>query len=301
MIVVAGEALIDFTPAEVDGVQGYVPHPGGSPYNVAVGLGRQGVPVAFLGRISSDHFGKLLRSHLGESRVALEHVVTAAESTTLAFVHAGAGEPEYSFYAERTADRMLHRADLSPLPDAAALHLGSISLALEPGASTLEGLMQREARRRVISLDPNVRPGLIEDPEAYRARFARWTELADIVKASAADIAWLHPGTAPETVAARWLAAGVALVLVTSGAAGSFAYTAEAYATAAAPRVTVADTVGAGDAFTAGVLAYLHASSSLEREHLVALSGEDLRALLEEANEIAAATCTRPGAEPPWR
>lgn len=301
MIVVAGEALVDLTPHDLDGQTCYVPHPGGSPYNVAVGLGRLGVPVAFLGRVSSDRFGRLLRSHLADSRVSLEHVATAEEPTTLAFVHVGAGEPEYSFYAERTADRMLQPESLPALHASAALHLGSISLVLEPAASTLQGLLRRESRRRLLSFDPNVRPGLIDDPAAYRRSVAEWVTLVDIVKVSEADLAWLSPGADPSDAAAAWVESGAAMVVVTSGAEGALAVTAGASAFAPCPRVAVADTVGAGDAFTAGMLAHLHGEGWMSRRRISSLSASELRGLLTAANEVAADTCTRPGADPPWR
>lgn len=301
MIVVAGEALVDLTPCDLGGQTGYVPHPGGSPYNVAVGLGRLGVPVAFLGRISSDRFGRLLRSHLAGSGVSLELVVGADEPTTLAFVHVGEGEPDYSFYAERTADRMLLPAHLPALPASAVLHLGSISLVLEPAASTLEGLLVQESRRRLISLDPNVRPGLIDDPDAYRRSLGRWVRHVDVVKVSEADLAWLYPGMAAADAAAAWLDAGAVLVLVTAGTRGALALTAGASASASSPHVPVVDTVGAGDAFTAGALGHLHDEGWLTREAIASLSETQLHGLLAVANGVAADTCTRPGADPPWR
>ena len=301
MIIVAGEALMDLTPAQIGEVAGYVPHPGGSPYNVAVGLGRLGVQVAFAGRISTDHFGRTLRDHLAESRVVLDHVAKADDPSTVAFVHLGDGEPEYSFYAEGTADRMLTPAHLGHLPTGAGLHVGSISLVLEPSASTLEGLLRQESRRRLISLDPNVRAGLIDDPPAYRARFSDWVELVDVLKLSAADLAWLVPGRAVDEAIAAWLAAGVVLVLLTDGANGASAHTAGASAQVPSPQVAVTDTVGAGDAFTAGALAHLHDQGWHTRDHVTERSPHDLRALLTNANAVAADTCTRSGAEPPWR
>ncbi len=271
MILVAGEALIDMTPARCGAGTGYLPHPGGSPYNVAIGLGRLDVPVAFLGRISTDALGRLLRRHLEASQVSLRYLVDAEEATTLAFVHMGDGEPEYSFYSERTADRMLLPEHLPAIPGDAAMHFGSISLALEPGASTLEGLMRRESRRRLLSLDPNVRPSLITDRDAYLRRLEGWVSLADLVKVSQADLAWLHPHQPPEAVASRWLEL----------------------------EVTVVDTVGAGDAFTSAALAWLHHQGALGRGGLEALDAAKLEVLLAYANGIAAQTCTRPGADPP--
>lgn len=301
MIVVAGESLIDLTPLGAGPGTAYVPRPGGSPYNVALGLGRLGVPVSFLGRISRDRFGRLLRDHLADSGVVLDLVVDGDEPTTLALVHLGDDEPEYAFYAEGTADRLLEASDLGALPAGAALHVGSISLVLEPGASALTELIRRESGRRFISLDPNVRPGLIPDAAAYRSRFAEWLGLVDVVKVSVADLDWLAPGAEPAAAAASWIARGAALVLVTAGATGSLAFTAGATGRATGPTVVVADTVGAGDAFTSGALAHLHAVGALSREGVSGLSPPELVDLLTAANAVAADTCTRPGADPPRR
>ncbi len=299
MILVAGEALVDMTPARCGEDIGYFPRPGGSPYNVAIGLGRLEVPVAFLGRLSTDAFGRLLRGHLEASSVSLAYLVDAAEATTLAFVHLGGEEPEYSFYTEGTADRMLLPEHLPVIPDGAALHFGSFSLALEPGASTLAGLMRQESGRRLLSLDPNVRPGLVTDRDAYLRRLEGWVSLVDLVKVSKADLAWLYPHQAPEAVASQWLGLGPALIIVTLAQDGSLAVGTTAHATAAAPRVTVVDTVGAGDAFTSAALAYLHCRDALDRSGLEALDAAQLEALLAFANGIAAQTCTRRGADPP--
>jgi len=301
VILVAGEALVDLTPVRCGDGSGYLPHPGGSPYNVAIGLGRLDVPVAFLGRLSTDTFGRLLRDHLQASQVSLAYVLDAEEPTTLAFVHLRDDEePEYAFYTEGTAGRVLLPEHLPVIPQGAAIHFGSFSLALEPGASTLEGLMRRESRRRLLSLDPNVRPGLVADRDAYLARLEGLVRLADLVKVSKADLAWLYPGQAPEAAASRWLGFGPALVLVTLGKDGAAAFGAAAYASAATPPVTVVDTVGAGDAFTSAALAHLHRHDVLDRRGLETLDASALTALLAFANDIAAETCTRPGADPPW-
>lgn len=301
MIVAAGEALVDLTPTNCGSEQGYVPHPGGSPYNVAVGLGRLGVPTSFLGRISDDPFGRLLRQHLVNSGVDLGFVVNATEQTAVAFVHVGDGEPEYSFYSEGTADRLLYPRDLPQLPAGAGLHVGSISLVLEPAATTLECLIRRESHNRLISLDPNVRPGLIGDLDEYRERLASWISLVDLVKVSAADLESLYPDEKPEDVADRWLSAGPALVVVTLGGKGAYARNGHGAVHVPSPRVVVADTVGAGDAFTAGTLAHLHDRGWLTHDSLEELGVEELEGLLFNANAVAADTCTRKGAEPPRR
>lgn len=304
MIGVFGEALVDLVPTTCMDATGYIPRAGGSPCNLAVGLARLEVPVRFFGRISSDPFGRLLRRHLESNGVDTRSLVEGPENTTLAFVHEEPGEEaSYLFYAENSADRNLHPGDLPAEFEAEieALHFGSLSLVLEPGASTLEAVIQSERGRRLLSLDPNVRPRMIPDREAYRERLESMIAAVDLVKVSTADLAWLHPGEAAESVAGRWLDMGPALVLVTRGADGSSAHAARAAATAATASVEVADTVGAGDAFMAAALAWLQDHERLARARLTSLEGRDLEALLAYANRASAITCSRAGADPPWR
>ena len=301
-VVVAGDALIDLTPTTtVRGHLAYEPHPGGSCLNVAVGLGRLGVPTAFLARLSSDAFGQLLRAQLADSGVQPSYFVDTDDLTTLAAVHLQGGQPTYSFHGQGAADRGLLPEHLAPLPEQAALHLGSIALMLEPVATTLEWLLRREAGRRVVSLDPNVRPGLISDRVAYLDRFEGWLRLLDILKVSEEDLAWLYPRRSPDDVVAAWHAAGIPLVLVTRGEQGAAASTPSGSASVEPPRVAVVDTVGAGDAFMSGALAHLHERRLLSRDDLRSLDVSSLTELLEAACLVAADTCTRAGAEPPRR
>jgi fructokinase len=308
-VVVAGDALVDLTPATTTrGTVAYEPHPGGSCMNVAVGLARLEVPTAFLGRLSRDAFGVLLRDHLAASGVLDGWCLDTDDLSTLAFVHLSAdGQATYSFHADSAADRGLRPEHLRELPTGgnlpprAALHVGSIALVFEPVASTLEALLQREARSRLISLDPNIRPALIADRDAYMRRFATWTTDADIVKVSAEDLAWLYPGIPEDDVVADWLAEDVSLVLVTHGAAGARAATAAASVHVPAPKTRVVDTVGAGDAFTAGALAFLLEMDALDRAAVQALDVASLERLLSFACRAAADTCTRRGADPPRR
>jgi fructokinase len=301
-VVVAGDALIDLTPTQtVRGHLAYEPHPGGSCLNVAVGLGRLDVPTAFLARLSSDAFGHMLRAHLAASGVQPTYFVDTDDLTTLAAVHLRDGQATYSFHAVEAADRGLLPEHLQQLPPGAALHLGSIALVLEPVASTLDGLLRRETGRRVISLDPNIRPGLISDREAHLRRFESWVPLVDMLKVSEEDLAWLYPGRPQEEIVADWHAAGVPLVIVTRGAHGAAASTRLGMTSVGAPRVAVVDTVGAGDAFMSGALAHLHERSLLRRDALVDLDASGLTRLLETACLVAADTCTRAGAEPPRR
>jgi fructokinase len=301
-VVVAGDALIDLTPTTtVRGHLAYEPHPGGSCLNIAVGLGRLGVPTAFLARLSSDAFGQMLRSHLVASDVQSSYFVNTDDLTTLAAVHLRDGQATYSFHAVGAADRGLLPEHLSPLPPGAVLHLGSIALTLEPVASTLEGLLRREAGRRVVSLDPNVRPGLIPDRQAYLHRFGGWVQLVDILKLSAEDLSWLYPDRSEDEVVGDWHAAGVPVVVVTHGEDGASASTPSVTVSVTAPSVAVVDTVGAGDAFMSGALAHLHERRLLARDALRSLDASGLTELLETACLVAADTCTRAGAEPPRR
>jgi fructokinase len=305
-VLVAGDALVDLTPSTTDrGTLAYEPHAGGSCLNVAVGLARLGVPTAFLARVSTDGFGQLLRSHLKESGVLPTYLIDTDDLTTLAAVHLRDGHATYSFHAADAADRGLlphHLSgvlDRAPLQATTAVHVGSIALVLEPAASTLDGLLRQEAGRRIVSLDPNIRPTLIPDREAYLRRFADWVGLVDILKVSEDDLGWMYPDRSEDEVVDGWLAGGVRLILVTHGREGARATTAAASVTAAAPRVDVVDTVGAGDAFMSAVLARLHVRRLLVRDALTSLDNPKLAELLEFACLIAADTCTRPGGDPP--
>ncbi|HYM83402.1 MAG TPA: carbohydrate kinase [Candidatus Dormibacteraeota bacterium] len=303
MILSCGEALVDLVPVAVEGEVAFLPRLGGSPYNVAIGLARLGVDAGYLGRVSRDRFGRQLLDRLSAEGVERRHVVEGDEPTTLAVVHLGErGEPDFAFYGEGTADRLLAPGDLPDLnKDITTLHLGSISLVREPGASTYEALMRREHRRRVLSLDPNVRASLIPDHDAYLARLEAWVSLVDLVKLSRADLAWLYPDADPVDAARRWLGLGPAVVVVTLGADGSAALTASGDVEVAGVAVDVVDTVGAGDAFTAALLAWLDERRRLTRSGLLALGRDELAACLAFAGRGAALTCTRAGAEPPTR
>jgi len=305
-IVVCGEALVDLIPTRIGDEVGYLPRPGGSPFNVAVALARLEVPTAFLGRVSTDVFGDRLTDHLSANGVDLRYVRRATEPTTLAVVHVEEGrEPSYSFYREGTADRALSPDDVPPAfpEDVRAIHvgLGSITLEVEPAASTLRSVMEREHGARIVSFDPNVRAQLIDDPDTYGALLAGWVPLVDLAKVSRADLGWLFPGDDPEVIASRWLDLGVGLVVVSLGPDGALGVWRGGSARVPGVRVEVADTVGAGDAFTAGLLASLGARDLLDRERLERLSPADATEVLTYASRVAAITCTRVGADPPWR
>ncbi len=304
VFLVVGEALIDFFPAYCSKEDGYVPHPGGSPHNVAIGLGRLGVPVGYLGKLSCDRFGRMLKQSLKTSGVDLRYLAEEDAPTALSFIHATSGEePEFSFYCEGTADALLTPAFIpDPLPAGIkVIHVGSLAMMREPIGTTLTGLLLRESGKRLISFDPNVRPNQIKDKSHYLKRFAEWLRQSNLVKVSRVDLDYLYPGKDEASAAQEWLKRGPQLVVVTHGATGANAYTATQHATVDGARVEVVDTVGAGDAFTAGLLAWLYENARLDPKSLAVLSKSDLHAALKHAARIAAITCTRIGADPPYR
>ncbi|QCP86079.1 carbohydrate kinase [Cereibacter sphaeroides] len=302
MILCCGEALIDMLPREtIAGEAAFAPYAGGAVFNTAIALGRLGAPVGFFSGLSTDLFGVQLAETLAASGVETALCARSDRPTTLAFVRLTNGQASYAFYDENTAGRLLATADLPALPErVSTLFFGGISLVNEPAAATFEALMAREAAGRVTMLDPNIRPGFIADATAYRARIGRMIALADILKLSDEDLHWLEgPGEIP-TLARGLLARGPKLVLVTEGAAGARAITATQDRFCAATPVQVADTVGAGDTFNAGVLAALHEAGALSGSALASLSPETLDAALSLGTRAAAVTVSRPGANPPW-
>ncbi|WP_184959084.1 carbohydrate kinase family protein [Nonomuraea endophytica] len=297
MIAVLGECVADaFSGGAPRGELALRVLPGGGPANTAVALGRLGTPTRFLGRVSGDVFGRLFRERLVGSGVDVSGVVEADELSTLAVAALDdAGRAVYSFYAEGAADFQWSRAELGldRLGGASCLHTGSLALVTEPGAGEVAAFVAAAAPYATISVDPNVRPGLATR-EAYLKRVPGG---ADILRLSEEDLAFLLPGTSQEAACDRWHEQGVRLVVVTRGAAGALVSLAGERVVVPGVPVEVVDTVGAGDAFTAGLLHRLHG-------HLGGrLDGLDLETAHEAAvfgAEVAALTCTVPGADPPW-
>ncbi|WRZ93573.1 carbohydrate kinase [Streptomyces sp. NBC_01007] len=296
MIVVAGEALIDLVPQGAGALAGLLPRLGGGPYNTAVALGRLGSPTAFCSRLSRDAFGEALLAGLGDAGVDVSSVQRGGEPTTLAVATIGAdGSAAYSFYVEGTADRLFAAPDR--LPDAArAVSFGTCSLVLEPGASAYEELMRAAAAQGVFTaLDPNIRAGLIPDPDAYRARFRSWLPSVSLLKLSEEDARWLG-GTPRE-----WLAAGPAAVVITQGGDGLTAFTRDGSVhSVPGEPVDVVDTIGAGDTVNAALLHGLAAQNALSPAALAELDPQGWTELLRFAARAAAITCSRAGAEPPY-
>jgi fructokinase len=302
MILSCGEALIDMLPRQsTEGEDAFAPYAGGAVFNTAIALGRLGVVAGFFSGLSSDLFGEVLADALAASKVDTALCVRSSRPTTLAFVRLVNGQASYAFYDENTAGRLLSPEDLPPLPvDIQALFFGGISLVGDPCGAAYEALMTREAPKRVTMLDPNIRPGFVTDPEHYRARITRMMALADIVKLSDEDLHWLAGAGDIATLAQSILEQGPKIVLITEGAKGAHAFTASQSVFVPARTVTVADTVGAGDTFNAGVLAALDNAGALDKATMAAPSNELLTAALSLGVRAAAVTVSRPGANPPW-
>jgi fructokinase len=298
-LVTIGEALIDLVETGDD--EPRLARPGGSPYNVALGLARLGQHAAFAGRLSRDPLGTVLRKHAERSGVDLSLAVEAAEPTTVALVELAAdGSAQYRFGVEGTADFQWTDAELRALPHSArAVHFGSLASWLPPGdAAIARRIAALHTGTTLVSYDPNLRPHLQPDRAATRNLVENAIRLADLVKASADDLAWVRPGEPADRVAHDWLALGPTAVVVTDGGAGATAYTAAGETYRAGVPVEVVDTVGAGDAFMSGLL------DALARRHLLdagALVDAPWPQLLDDAALVAALTCSRAGANPPRR
>jgi len=303
MIVCCGEALIDMLPREsTAGEPAFAPYAGGALFNSAIALGRLGAPVEFFSGLSSDLFGQQLRDMLASSNVGSRYADISARPTTLAFVRLTDGHATYTFYDENTAGRMLTPDDLPAFDtDIDAMLFGAMSLIPEPCGSAYEALMKREHESRVMMLDPNIRPGFIQDKQRHVARMERMLGMADIVKLSDDDLAWFGETGSHAEVAEKWLKLGPKLVIVTGGAKGATGYTKDLKISVASQRVTVVDTVGAGDTFNAGVLASLHEQKLLTKSAIGSLPESAVHKALTLSSRAAAITVSRPGANPPWR
>ncbi len=298
MITVTGEALIDLVPDHDGRV---ATQPGGGPFNTARTIGRLGLAPAFLGRLSQDSFGSLLRASLATDGVTLGVPQLIDAPTTLAAVDVDpAGAPRYRFYLAGTSSPALDYPLLSAALPAGvtALHAGSLALVMEPIATSIERLIASDVPAgALVMIDPNCRPEVITDREAYLARLWRILRRADVVKVSTEDLAYLAPGEPAAAAGAALLDHGPALVLLTDGPRTARAFLPGRQVNVDVPPVKVVDTIGAGDAFGGAFLAWWSANgltrSDLDR-------GGPVREAVQAAAEVASLTCTRVGADPPW-
>lgn len=301
MILCCGEALIDMIPVETAEGVAFRPLSGGAPFNTARAIARLGAPAGLFTGLSTDLFGKNIRERLESDGVDLSTCLSSDRPTMLAFIATRDGQARYNFYTDGTAGRMIMAEDLPDIAPEAAL-FGGISLAMEPCGTTYEVLFHRWAKSgTALMLDPNIRPGFIRHETAYRNRLNRMIEETTILKLSDEDLTWLEgPGSVTKRCEAL-LARGPAMVVVTEGSKGARLHTRTQEVYVAARKARTVDTIGAGDAFNAGLLTCLHEQNMLSAEAIRKASPPSLQSAMDLAIAAAAVTVSRAGANPPLR
>lgn len=274
--------------------------PGGGPFTVARTVARLGQPSAFVGRLSSDRFGQILRAELDRDRVQITIAEPVDAPTTLAVADIDpAGVARYRFYLAGTSSAALYPWEAAAALPAGitALHVGSLGLAVEPIATSIERLVAGLPRRIMVMLDPNCRPAVVPSWQAYLDRFDRILPRVDVFKASTEDLAFLFPAMSVEDAASRLLAAGPASVVVTAGPGLVRAFSAGKEIRAKVRDAEVADAVGAGDVLGGAFLAWW-AGNGLAVADL--RSPAAVHSAIQAATDAAGVSCARRGAEPPW-
>ena len=302
-IVLCGEAVVDFVPARLaDGTEAFVCRPGGSPFNIAKAAALAGAEAHFFGGLSTDMFGDRLLADLRSSGVGDTYVSRVAYPTMLAFVEFLDGQPRYTVLDSETATS--HFDPWQTGLDAVAggvLEVGSASLVYSPAADRIVDFTEAASAQAMIILDPNVRPGLIREPDEWSARIRRIMEVAAIVRLSIEDMAYMAPGISSREFAHTSIENGASCVVVTDGENGSQVFTRSAEVRVRAPRVTVVDTIGAGDVLLGTMLAWLLENGVRTREGLSSLGANALREMLAFASAAAAINCARRGCSPATR
>ena len=292
---VCGEVLIDLIPG-ADGVR--VPHVGGGPANTAKALARLGHDVQFIDGISTDEYGVAARKELLDDEVKLDLALISDKPTCLAIVSLDAnGGASYEFKIDGTAT---FDFDLKWLPDPSrykpqVLHIGTLVTVIQPGGDVRYDWAMQVAEFAPIVFDPNIRPSVMGDRDLYEAAVEKWAALSSVIKVSDDDMAWLYPGQKYAEVAQRWLNDGAALVVVTRGSNGIIGFTADGAVEVDGAKITVADTVGAGDTVGAIIV------EAMIEKGIMALTGDVLKATLHRAAVAAGITCSRKGAQPPYK
>jgi fructokinase len=288
-VLVVGESIVDVVTADGETRS----WPGGSPANVAVGLSRLGLTAHLLTDLGDDDGGQLLQGHFRDSGV---HLVNPPGPRPTSVARATLDAERQASYVFELSWELIDPQARPAAPD--VVHFGSIGASYPPGDEQVRRLVEGYAGRSLVTYDPNCRPSLMGDVVAARALVEAHVSRSDVVKLSDEDAAWLYPGLELQGLAEQWLARGPELVVVTLGAQGATAWTATGSVTAPpSPGAPVIDTVGAGDAFMAGLICGLagHTPESLAR-----LGTTELTQVLADAGVIARRTCERPGADPPW-
>jgi fructokinase len=292
---VCGEVLIDLIPG-ADGVR--VPHVGGGPANTAKALARLGLDAHFIDGISTDEYGVAARKELLDDEVKLDLALTSEKPTCLAIITLDAnGSASYEFKIEGTATFDFSE---SWLPDPSrykpnVLHIGTLVTVIQPGADVLYDWAIKVAEFAPIVYDPNIRPSVMGDRDEYQASVEKWAAISSVIKVSDDDMAWLYPGVEYADVAKRWIADGAALVVVTRGANGIVGFTGDGVVEVPGVKIEVADTVGAGDTVGAIIV------EAMVEKGIINLTGDVLKSTLHRAAVAAGITCSRKGAQPPYK
>ncbi len=294
---VCGEVLIDLI-SIAPGSTERAPHVGGGPANTAKALARLGHDVHFIDGISTDAYGVAAREELLADEVKLDLALTSDKPTCLAIVTLNeSGGASYVFEIEGTAT---FDFSLDWLPDPSrhqpkALHIGTLVTIIQPGADVLYDWALQVAEFAPIVFDPNIRPSVMGDRDIYEAAVEKWAAISSIIKVSDDDLAWLFPNQSVNEAVERWIRDGAALVVVTRGSEGLIGYTADGSVEVPGVKIVVADTVGAGDTVGAIIV------EAMVERGIMSLTGDVLQEVLHRAAAAAAITCSRPGAQPPYK
>lgn len=302
MILSCGDTLIDMLPRTLaTGEDVYLPMSGGALFNTAIALGRLGQDVGLVTGVSTDMFGEQLIDTLRDSHVSTDYCIRTHRPTTMAFVKLVNGDAQYHFVDENSAQRMLTLQDFPLVNDAiSTLHFGCLSLIAEPCATAFEQYMQDNASTKVISLDPNIRPGFIVNETGYRQRLSRMIAQSDIVKFSDEDFAWFNLEQSFDDFAKNLIEQGASLVMLTQSSNGVTLFSQYGKAHIPAQTVDVVDTVGAGDNFNAGVLTGLSQQGLLCKTALKTASETSLKQAVSLGITVASYTVQQAGATSPW-
>jgi fructokinase len=294
-VALVGEALVDIVHRPDGTVQ---EHPGGSPANVALALGRLGRKPQLVTSLAADDRGRVVTGWLEDAGVDVAAAAPTSGRTSTAMARLDAtGAAHYDFDIE-------WRIDAELAEESSVLHVGSIGTYLEPGASGVESLVRHRRAMSTITFDPNIRPALIADPAAVRERVMQLVALADVIKASDEDVHWLYPGRDTAEIAEEWHAAGAAIVVMTHGERGARGSADCGVISVSPVATTVADTVGAGDTFMGALIDGLIEERLVgadRRDALRSIGADRLQAVLDRSAAAAAITVSRPGTDPPWR
>lgn len=299
-LTVIGESLVDIIDDPHRASAASQTHPGGSPLNVAVGAARLDLPTTLVTHYGEDPHGVLIEEHLQANGVTVINGGGTSTSTALATLNAD-GAADYTFAITWHLNGASLPA-LAAVEQSTHVHTGSIATVLPPGDKSTLDLVHAARQRATVSYDPNCRPAISPDPAAARRQAELFVAASDIVKTSDEDLRWLYPDRTEEESLQAWLELGPAVVALTRGASGPVVLSRKGRVEMAAEAITVADTVGAGDSFMAGLIAGLAQFEALGaggRDRLLELTPDQLQALAAYANHAAAITCSRPGADPP--